>query len=197
MSTTWESSYKTATSRRPGIDTSPVTEASQSTDTDTLTEWSKGDTNHPDWARSHYVADSSGIGSSIGPEMPLSTQDQALHIHDTEKLPAALLALSSGPRSTVPLLPMVGSAQEHDKSTSRSSRRPYSEGVTSALPVTVSSQEDHQAGQQWIPVKETCKECGKVLIDETTNTGKVHQRFKDQKSSPTPSRSYTPSVGPF
>ena len=23
-------------------------------------------------------------------------------------------------------------------------------------------------------VKETCKECGKVLIDETTDTGKVH-----------------------
>ena len=37
---------------------------------------------------------------------------------------------------------------------------------------------------------------GKVLIDETTDTGKVHQRFKDQKNSPTPSRSYTPSVRP-
>ena len=111
----------------------------------------QGNRSNPHGTGSQHVADPPGTGSSISPTMPLPAQDQAVHLHDTEELPAAFLALPSRTRSTMPLLPMVGPSQELEKPASRLPGRSDLRGAATTVSVAMPTQEDHQTGEQRIP----------------------------------------------
>ena len=138
----------------------------------------QGNSSNPHGTGSQYVADPTGTGSPISPTVPLPAQDQAVHLHDPEEL----LALSPRTRSTTPLQWL-----DIPKNLKNPPVDFRDDPTLEELRLLFQSQCPHKKttkqGSNGFRAKETCKECGKVLIDEITDAGKVHNRSKDRKAA--------------
>ena len=187
-----ERSLQEARGRYP----SPMTEASQSTDTDTPTEWSKVTAAIPTGPEANMWQIPQGLDLRSAPQCHCQLKTK-LYTSMTQKNYQRLFWRCPRGRDQQCRFFQWLDLPKNLKNPPVDFR---DDPTLEELRLLFQSQCPHKKttkqGSNGFRVKETCKECGKVLIDEITEAGKVHYQSKDQKAASTSSRSYTPSLAP-
>ena len=187
-----ERSLQEARARYP----SPMTEASQSTDTDTPTEWSKVTAAIPTGPEANMWQIPQGLDLRSAPQCHCQLKTK-LYTSMTQKNHQRLFWRCPRGRDQQCRFFQWLDLPKNLKNPPVDFR---DDPTLEELRLLFQSQCPHKKttkqGSNGFRVRETCKECGKVLIDEITETGKMHNQSKDQKAASTSSRSYTPSLAP-
>ena len=97
------------------------------------------------------MADSTGARPPNSNSLPVPPAEQALHLHDQEELPAALLALPKETGGTMSVLPMVGHQPNDGEIRTGSYYRQHPGGASPGVSETVPPPQDLEAGKQRVP----------------------------------------------